>query len=1178
MSSHILLVILVQIMLNIGFWNVHGLGDMKIEDEFFNTLSSKFDVIGFVETMKRQSSMNIPGYLPPIIVNSKKSKKRGRNSGGIMIYFKHELSKKFSKISQTDDWIWFKIDQGYSKVDSIKKHVFVCFCYIKPYQNKDTSEEIYSKLENEITHFHSEGELLICGDFNARTGGLSDFIQHDTVQDNFTDCPLPPDYEQDMNLMRNHLDCKSNLHGKLLTDICKTHKLRILNGRFIGDSLGNFTFFNSNGASTVDYMMASNHLFHKIMFFNVKPPCELSDHCLLHVGIKLAFDNTVTTREQCDVKPLKGKYLWSDQCKDAYIDALLDVESTNNILHLNKLLDNENCTNVNDLVNNITQIYINAANKTVPLKILRTRKKGDKPKRKPWMSNNCIILRREVRKLGKKLLKFPKNPDIRQSFAAHKREYNKLRKGLRNAHFLSLSNKINCISPKNSKEFWKNLNECKARDGFSPESASSLGIGDFVKHYKNLLCKEDNSYEMYNDEINKLMKESPSPLDYPFTYREIKEGISKLKSSKTAGPDMILNEFIKVGSSVMNSTLIKLFNKVLQDGQMPETWNLSFISSLYKAGDVNNTNNYRGLSVSSCLGKLFNGLLNRRLNNYLEENNLLSPHQSGFRKNHRTSDNIFIMKTLVNKYIKCKKHKLFVCYVDFRKAYDYVWRSAMILKLLKKGIGGNFAKILQNMYSSTKCACKDAYYQSESFYTNIGVKQGDNLSPTLFNIFIDDFQEYLDVKKTEPAILNTTLINHLFFADDLILISESSSGLQHCLNGLQNYCKGWKLDVNLEKTKVMIFSKKKGDNEQFRFYFGRDIVEITYEYKYLGLIFTSNGSLRQASANLEDKARKAYYSIKSKIPFANNLSVQAWLKMYQALVLPIITYSSEIWITDFKIDIGSQSKLPFEKIQNCILKDILGVHKKASNIAVLSELGLYPLHIKIYESMFKYYHRLRDMEFALKYKNPLLIDAFKEDEKLFHIKSCPSMTNSLSTIIKMIGLSSLEISYKTFSDKLRNYYENKISNQFDNIKQSNSGKLVFYSQIYNYDFKLQEYLKFTLPKTCRSLLSKLRLSAHPLNIEVGRYCIPPIPRSDRFCKFCLNEVEDEQHFLLFCTKYNHLRSKYSEHLGDLNANSIKGLVNPEDYISAKHLCQYLNECFDLRYNDLKKEDSNCCGT
>ena len=70
--------------------------------------------------------------------------------------------------------------------------------------------------------------------------------------------------------------------------------------------------------------------------------------------------------------------------------------------------------------------------------------------------------------------------------------------------------------------------------------------------------------------------------------------------------------------------------------------------------------------------------------------------------------------------------------------------------------------------------------------------------------------------------------------------------------------------------------------------------------------------------------------------------------MYQAYILPIITYSSEIWITDFTMDIGSQSKLPFEKIQNCILKDILGVHKKASNIAVLSELGLYPLHIKIY--------------------------------------------------------------------------------------------------------------------------------------------------------------------------------------------------------------------------------------
>ena len=145
--------------------------------------------------------------------------------------------------------------------------------------------------------------MLVCGDFNARTGGLSDQItssyqiSHDSVRVSFehpsvllfcfSDCPLPQNYIPDQTKSRNQLDTKSNLHGKLLTDICKSHNLRILNGRFLGDSLGYFTFFNSNGCSTVDYMLASNEIFHQTEYFSVSSPSELSYHSLIHVSIRM---------------------------------------------------------------------------------------------------------------------------------------------------------------------------------------------------------------------------------------------------------------------------------------------------------------------------------------------------------------------------------------------------------------------------------------------------------------------------------------------------------------------------------------------------------------------------------------------------------------------------------------------------------------------------------------------------------------------------------------------------------------------------------------------------------------------------------------------------------------------------------------------------------------------------
>ena len=118
----------------------------------------------------------------------------------------------------------------------ITKPLYICFTYIKPYFSKEVSEEIFFHLESEINSYIQKGEVLVCGDFNARTGGLSDQTSHDSVRVNFSDCPLPQNYTPDQTKSRNQLDTKSNLHGKLLTDICKSHNLRILNGRFLGDS------------------------------------------------------------------------------------------------------------------------------------------------------------------------------------------------------------------------------------------------------------------------------------------------------------------------------------------------------------------------------------------------------------------------------------------------------------------------------------------------------------------------------------------------------------------------------------------------------------------------------------------------------------------------------------------------------------------------------------------------------------------------------------------------------------------------------------------------------------------------------------------------------------------------------------------------------------------------------
>jgi hypothetical protein len=141
-------------------------------------------------------------------------------------------------------------------------------------------------------------------------------------------------------------------------------------------------------------------------------------------------------------------------------------------------------------------------------------------------------------------------------------------------------------------------------------------------------------------------------------------------------------------------------------------------------------------------------------------------------------------------------------------------------------------------------------------------------------------------------------LNHLLYADDLILISESPSGLQHCVDALQSFCSGWGLQVNTQKTKVMIMSRSKNRTviDNYNFYFGPRPLDYTNEYKYLGIILDNKGKIRIAAENVADKARKAYFALKSKLFYSNFISVEKWMKLYDSLISPILTYGSEVWI------------------------------------------------------------------------------------------------------------------------------------------------------------------------------------------------------------------------------------------------------------------------------------------
>ena len=177
-------------------------------------------------------------------------------------------------------------------------------------------------------------------------------------------------------------------------------------------------------------------------------------------------------------------------------------------------------------------------------------------------------------------------------------------------------------------------------------------------------------------------------------------------------------------------------------------------------------------------------------------------------RENRTSDHIFTLRTLIDKYAHKHNSKIYACFIDFKKAFYSIWHEGLFHRLLSCGIGGNMFTLIKDLYSKSSCAVKIDNYRTSFFKYLRGVRQGCILNPLSFNLFLNELPSTLNYKITDPVIFpNGERLNNLLYADDLVFFSRSKIELQNCLNNLESFCSTWLLDVNLKKTKIMIFQK-----------------------------------------------------------------------------------------------------------------------------------------------------------------------------------------------------------------------------------------------------------------------------------------------------------------------------------------------------------------------------------
>ena len=335
------------------------------------------------------------------------------------------------------------------------------------------------------------------------------------------------------------------------------------------------------------------------------------------------------------------------------------------------------------------------------------------------------------------------------------------------------------------------------------------------------------------------------------------------------------------------------------------------------------------------------------------------------------------------------------------------------------------------------------------------------------------------------------------YADDIVLLSSSQAGLQFCLDKLSVYCSKWDLHVNLKKTRIIVFQKRK--NLGYYNYNGNNI-PIVESYRYLGIDFHKSGTFSFAIKELVLKAKRAYFATMQNFNQVNGTSLKILLKIFYTLIFPIFTYCSEVWAAfipqwcksqndDDILNTFIKNVFPFEKLLSKVCKHFLGVGRLTSSIASLAEIGVYPLSIKLVTNAISYFARISNFYD----KNTLLLNAFQENKVIFFNGN--QNNNYINTINSLLNLCNIsKFTYKRDTTSFSTCLENRIGNTFKHkyelffqktIRNNPNSKLRTYIQFKSI-YSVEKYLHLIRNPLFRKSFSKLRLSNHKLPIEKSR--------------------------------------------------------------------------------------------
>lgn len=507
---------------------------------------------------------------------------------------------------------------------------------------------------------------------------------------------------------------------------------------------------------------------------------------------------------------------------------------------------------------------------------------SNKKDKSPWMTQN---IKKSVKKKYKMFKRFLETENSRDyhDYVKTRNEVSKAIKKSKKQYEKNIASKVK----ENPKAFWKfvnssrkcreNVSALQKEDGFL--ATSDKDKADILINFFSSVLIEEDTTDI--PDIQPAERTSKHITDINITKKDVKEKLMNLNPNKSPGPDKMYPRVLKELNEELSTPLSNLFNKSLKEGKLPDDWKLAEITAIFKKGKRSSPNNYRPVSLTSIICKIMESFIRDAVQTHMEESNLYSNCQHGFRKGKSCTTQLLEVMDDFTNYVE-NGQDFDVIYLDFKKAFDSVPHERLLMKLKSYGIEGRLSIWIKDFLFDRLQYVRVGNETSNTKKVTSGIPQGSILGPILFLIFINDLPD---------SVKSVSYI----FADDTKVYNTTDKGdvLQEDLISLQEWSNKWKLYFNCTKCHCLHIGNKNPKRDyHFKSNEGKQSIPKCKEEKDLGIVFDESLKFDKHIESIVNKANNVIGLIKRNFFFINEI---VFLHLYKALVRPHLEYGQIVW-------------------------------------------------------------------------------------------------------------------------------------------------------------------------------------------------------------------------------------------------------------------------------------------